>query len=81
MQTKKRNLNLEEKNLVAQQSEAQRDLRAAELLYTEANQRLIDAVKEKNMNEVSVVQGLLEVVTKKMSVARQRNEQAQNDKK
>ena len=40
---------------------------AAERLYGEVNRRLQDAIKNKNMNEITVVQGLLEVATKKWS--------------
>ena len=62
-QEKKRKLKQTENDL---QKEHQFKLKAAEVLLSEANQRLADAVKSKDFNEVAVSQGLLETAHKKM---------------
>ena len=44
-------------------------LEAAEVLLSESIQRLANAVKSKDFNEVAVSQGLLEIAHKKMKTA------------
>lgn len=68
-QEKKRKLKQTENNLQKEHKEHQFKLKAAEALLSEANQRLADAVKSKDFNEVAVSQGLLEIVHKKMKTA------------
>ena len=58
----KRKLKETEKELQKQHEEHQSKLKAAEALFSEANQRLADAVKSKDFkNKVVVAQGLLEI--------------------
>ena len=64
-QEKKRKLKQTEKDLQKEHEEHQFKLKAAEVLLSEANQRLADAVKSKDFNEVTVSQGLLEIAHKK----------------
>lgn len=68
-QEKKRKLKRTEKDLQKEHEEHQFKLKAAEVLLSEANQRLADAVKSKDFNEVTVSQGLLEIAHKKMKTA------------
>ena len=55
--------------LQKEHEEHQSKLKAAEALLSQANQRLADAVKSKDFNEVAVAQGLLEIGHKKMKTA------------
>ena len=49
----------------------------AEGLYGEVNKRLQKAIKDKNMAEITVVQGLVELATNKMESARKNLEKNQ----
>ena len=51
------------------EKEHQFKLKAAEVLLSKVNQRLANAVKSKDFNEVAVSQGLLEIAHKKMKTA------------
>ncbi|XP_015759407.1 PREDICTED: uncharacterized protein LOC107338689 [Acropora digitifera] len=55
-----------EKELEKSEELKESELQRAKTLYEEANDRLLKAVKNKNFNEVTVAQGLLEVAKKKM---------------
>ena len=67
---RKRKLKETEKELQKQHEEHQSKLKAAEALFSEANQRLADAVKSKDFkNKVVVAQGLLEIAHKEMKTA------------
>lgn len=68
-QEKKRKLKQTENDLQKEHEEHQFKLKAAGALLSEANQRLRDAVKSKDSNEVAVAQGLLEIGHKKMKTA------------
>ena len=61
-------------------SKCKEEMCAAERLYGEVNRRLQDAIKNKNMNEITVVQGLLEVTTKKMESTRKNLDKCQKEK-
>ena len=65
-QEKKRKLKQTENDLHKEHEGHQFNLKAAEVLLSEASQRLADAVKSKDFNEVAVSQGLLETAHKKM---------------
>ena len=66
-----RRLNLSETEKELMKSEKQKDseLQTAKTLYEEANERLTQAIQNKNFNEAAVAQGLLEVAKKKMENA------------
>ena len=67
---RKRKLEETEKELQKQHEENQSKLKAAEALFSEANQRLAEAVKSKDFkNKVVVAQGLLEIAHKEMKMA------------
>ena len=51
---------------VREQKKCKEELHVAEGLYGEANRRLQKAITDENMAEITVVQGLLEVGSKKM---------------
>ena len=62
-----------------EQLKQEEELRKAESLYSEASSRLQNAIKEKDMNEISVVQGLMNVASKKMESARRKLEDCRKD--
>ena len=66
MEQSRRNLYLREKELEKSEELKESELQRAKTLYEEANDRLLKAIKNKNFNEVTVAQGLLEVAKKKM---------------
>lgn len=53
----------------------------AEKLYSEVNRRLQKAIADEDMTEMSVVQGLVAVATKKMEPAQKNVEKNQKGKK
>ena len=65
----KPNLKQTENDLQKEHEEHQFKLKAAEVLLSEANQRLANAVKSKDFHEVGVSQGVLEIAHKKMKTA------------
>ena len=77
---KKRTLEDIEKSVTEEQDKCKEEMCAVERLYGEVNRRLQDAIKNKNMNEITVVQGLLEVATKKMESARTNLDKCQKNK-
>ena len=62
-----------------EQLKQEEELRKAESLYSEASSRLLNAIKEKDMNEMSVVQGLMDLASKKMESARRKLEDCRKD--
>ena len=60
------NLCEREKELAKSEEFKDNELQRAKTLYEEANDRLLKAIKSKNLNEATVAQGLLEVAKKKM---------------
>ena len=52
----------------------------AESLFHEASRRLQDAIKEKNIGEMTVVHGPLQVANAKMKVARKKLEECRHEK-
>ena len=66
MEQSRRNLCVREKELEKSEELKESELQRAKTLYEEAKDRLLKAVKNKNFNEVTVAQGLLEVAKKKM---------------
>lgn len=57
------------------------ELQVAEKLYSEVNRRLQKAIADEDMTEMSVVQGLVAVATKKMEPAQKNVEKNQKEKK
>ena len=66
LEQSRRNLCVREKELEKSEELKESELQRAKTLYEEAKDRLLKAVKNKNFNEVTVAQGLLEVAKKKM---------------
>ena len=66
LEQSRRNLCVREKELEKSEELKESELQRAKTLYEEANDRLLKAIKNKNFNEVTVAQGLLEVAKKKM---------------
>jgi len=66
LEQSRRNLCVREKELEKSEELKESELQRAKTLYEEANDRLLKALKNKNFNEVTVAQGLLEVAKKKM---------------
>ena len=66
LEQSRRNLYVREKELEKSEELKESELQRAKTLYEEANDRLLKAIKNKNFNEVTVAQGLLEVAKKKM---------------
>ena len=66
-----RRLNLfeTEKELMKSEKHKDSELQTAKTLYEETNERLMQAILNKNFNEVAVAQGFLEVAKKKMENA------------
>ena len=60
------NLCEREKELAKSEEFKDNELQRAKTLYEEANDRLLKAIKSKNLNEATVAPGLLEVAKKKM---------------
>ena len=52
----------------------------AKTLYEEANERLAQAIQNKNFNEADVAQGFLEVAKKKMENAMDQSKQCSNER-
>jgi hypothetical protein len=77
---KKRKLLDKEKVVIDKQKKHEKALKTAEDLYNEANKRLVVAIGNRNMDEVSVVQGLMEVAKKKTEEARSQLEKCRKEK-
>ena len=58
-----------ENELMKSEKQKDSELQTAKTLYEEANERLAQAIQNKNFNEAAVAQGLLEVAKKKMDNA------------
>ena len=58
-----------ENDLMKSEKQKDSELQTAKTLYEEANERLAQAIQNKNFNEAAVAQGLLEVAKKKMENA------------
>lgn len=71
---KKKTIEERDSSLAQEQLRQEEELRNAESLYSEASSRLQNAIKERDMNEMSVVQGLMDVASKKMESARRKLE-------
>lgn len=80
LESRKRSLSEKECNIAKEQATQEEELRTAERLFLEANKRLQDAIKEKNMSEMTVVQGLLDVAKVKMEAARKKLEECRKEK-
>ena len=74
LQPKNKSLDEKDSNIAKEQSQQEEELRKAETLYCEANSRLKNAIRTKVMNEMTVVQGLMAVASKKMESARRKLE-------
>ena len=74
LQPKNKSLDEKDSNIAKEQSQQEEELRKAETLYCEANSRLQNAIRAKDMNEMTVVQGLMDVASKKMESARRKLE-------
>ena len=66
LEQSRRNLCVREKELQKSEELKESELQRAKTLYEEANDILLKAIRNKNFNEVTVAQGLLEVAKKKM---------------
>ena len=60
------NLAETEQKLMKSEKHKESELQAVQILYDEAKDRLSEAIKNKNFNQATVAQGLLEVAEKKM---------------
>lgn len=78
---KKRTLADRDKEVAKEQDRCREELKAAEGLYGEVTKRLQKAITDKNMQEITVVQGLMEVATQKMEGARRKLDKCQEEKK
>ena len=56
------------------------ELQTAKTLYEEANERLVQAIQNKNLNEAAVAQGFLEVAKKKMENVMDQTKQCSNER-
>lgn len=63
-----------EKELKKSEEQKESELQTAKALYEEANDRLSEAIKNRNLNEAVVAQGLLEVAKKKMELVVEQSE-------
>jgi hypothetical protein len=61
LQAKKSTLAEMDSNVGKEQSQQEEELYSAETLYNEANSRLQNAIKLKNMSEMIVIQSLMDV--------------------
>ena len=60
------NLAETEQKLMKSEKHKESELQAVKILYDEAKDRLSEAIKNKNFNQATVAQGVLEVAEKKM---------------
>ena len=81
LEMKKRKQKDTERSLTNKHEELQAELKTAEDLFDEANTRLAEAVKEKNLSKLPVLQSLLDIALKKMSAARHNMEIWQKERK
>lgn len=77
---RKRSLSERKAAILDEETEHEAELRGAENLFNESNERLKAAIKGKNFQEVSIVQNLLDVSTKKMETARKKLKNAEKRK-
>ena len=61
------------KSITNEQATQEEELHTAEHLFHEANQILQDAIKTKNMGEMIVVQGLMDVANPKIEAERKKS--------
>ncbi|CAB4028421.1 Hypothetical predicted protein [Paramuricea clavata] len=73
-EAKKKTLEEKDSSIVQEQLQEEEELQNAESLCSEASTRLQNAIKERDMNEMLVVQGLMDVASKKMESARRKLE-------
>ena len=66
------------KELMKSEKQKDSEWQTGKTLYEEANERLAQAIQNMNFNEAAVVQGLLEVVEKKMENAMDQSKQCSN---
>ena len=78
MESRKRSLSEKHSNITKEQATHEEELRTAERLFHEAYQRLQEAIKTKNISEMTIVQGLLDVA--KMDTARKKLEECRKEK-
>lgn len=77
---KKRKLVDREKTLAEDDRRMADDMRLAEKLFEEANSRLKKALKDKNLDEAGIAQGLLDVAKNKMNATRQQMEKNRKER-
>lgn len=70
LESRKQSLGEKEKSLLQLNKEHEQDLRSAEKLFSEANERLKSAIKKKDFDQAGIAQGLIEVASKKMKETR-----------
>lgn len=72
------NLSDREKELTKAEKQKDSELHIAKTLYEEANERLSQAIKDKNFNEAAIAQGLLEVAKQKLEHAVEQTKECSN---
>lgn len=72
------NLSDREKELTKAEKRKDSELHIAKTLYEEANERLSQAIKDRNFNEAAIAQGLLEVAKQKLEHAVEQTKECSN---
>ena len=69
-----------EKELMKAEKQKDSELHIAKTLYEEANERLSQAMKDKNFNKAAIAQGLLEVAKQKLEHAVEQTKECSNNR-
>ena len=72
------NLSDREKELTKAEKQKDSELHIAKTLYKEANERLSQAIKDKNFNKAAIAQGLLKVAKQKLEYAVEQTKECSN---
>jgi len=72
------NLSDREKELMKAEKQKDSELHIAKTLYKEANERLSQAIKDKNFNKAAIAQGLLKVAKQKLEYAVEQTKECSN---
>ena len=80
LENKKRKFGERDSDTGKEQAKQEKELRTAQRLFQEANERLQQALKEKNMGEMTVVSALMEATKKKMQDSTKKLEDCRQEK-